>query len=230
MRHTKLFFFLSVLLLTGQSIADTNKFDSAFVEQFAKNYLTEQFPSTETERISISVAKLDPRIIIKACNVPLTANIPEKSQARNVNVKISCDESTPWQMYLSAKIEKTKAVLIAKATISKGDILTEDNIELAHIAVNKIRGDKLTDTNIIYGAKAKKRIAQGRAISKKSICLVCKGDVVTIIALSNSFSIKTQGVALSSANVNEQIRVKNSRSNKVITPRVQSANKVVIHL
>jgi flagella basal body P-ring formation protein FlgA len=162
--------------------------------------------------------------------VPLTANIPEKSQARNVNVKISCDESTPWQMYLSAKIEKTKAVLIAKATISKGDMLTEDNIKLAHIAVNKIRGDKLTDTNIIYGAKAKKRIAQGRAISKKSICLICKGDVVTIVASSDSFSIKTQGVALSSANVDEQIRVKNSRSNKVITPRVQSANKVIIHL
>ncbi|MEW6994606.1 flagellar basal body P-ring formation chaperone FlgA [Colwelliaceae bacterium MEBiC 14330] len=230
MRYTKLFFTFFLLVLTKQSISAPIELDRAYIEHFAKSYLTELFPSTETERVSISIAKLDPRIIINPCSVPLTANIPEKTQARNVNVKISCDESTPWKIYLSAKIEITEAVLIAKNTISKGDTLDESNVELAHIGVNKIRGDKLKDTEIIFGAKAKKRIAQGRAISKKSICLICKGDVVTIIASSDSFSIKTQGVALSSANINEQIRVRNSRSNKIINPRVHSANKVVIHL
>lgn len=230
MRHTKLFLLFLTLLLVKQPTSTATELDSAFIEQFAKAFLLEKFPSTGEEKVHISVASLDPRIVIKPCNIPLTANIPEKNNARNVNIKISCDESTPWKIYLSAKVEITKAILIAKNTISKGEKLDESNVELAYIATNKIRGDKLTDTRIIFGAKAKKRIAQGRAISKKSICLVCKGDVVTIIASSKSFSIKTQGVALSSGNINEQIRVRNTRSNKVITPRIKAINQVVINL
>ncbi|MFQ3268092.1 MAG: flagella basal body P-ring formation protein FlgA, partial [Colwellia sp.] len=33
-----------------------------------------------------------------------------------------------------------------------------------------------------------------------------------------------------SGNINEQIKVKNARSNKIITPRVKTINQVVIHL
>jgi len=230
MRHTKLFLFFLTLLLVKQPSSAATELDSAFIEHFAKAFLVEKFPSTDEERVRISVAKLDPRIVIKPCNIPLTANIPEKNNARNVNVKISCDESISWKVYLSAKVEITKAILIAKSTISKGDKLDENNVELTYIAINRIRGNKLTDTQVVFGAKAKKRIAQGRAISKSSICLVCKGDVVTIIASSKSFNIKTQGVALSSGNINDQIRVRNTRSNKVITPRIKAINQVVINL
>lgn len=230
MRHTKLFFFFLSLLLIKQPIATAIELDSAFIERFAVDYLIKQFPSTDEEKVRISVAQLDSRIIIKPCKIPLTANIPEKASTRNVNIKISCDESTPWKIYLSAKVEITKAVLIATSTISKGDMLDESNVELAYIAKNKIRGDKLTDTAIVFGAKAKKRIAEGRAISKRSICLVCKGDRVTIIVSSKSFNIKTQGIALSSGNIDEQVSVRNTRSSKVITPRVSAINQVVIHL
>lgn len=230
MRNTKLFLFFLLLMLIKQPTFAANQLDSAYIQQFAKDYLIEKFPSTEQEKVRISIAQLDPRIVIKPCDIPLTANIPEKNNRRNVNVKISCDESTPWKIYLSAKVEITEAVLIAKSTISQGDKLDESNVELAYIATNRIRGEKLTDTSIVFGGKAKKRIAKGKAISKRSICLVCKGDVVTIIASSKSFSIKTQGVALSSGNINEQVRVKNSRSNKVITPRVKAINQVIIHL
>jgi flagella basal body P-ring formation protein FlgA len=230
MRYTKLFLTFSFLLLIKQSIATATELDRAFIEHFAKAYLTDQFPSTEEERVRITVSNLDPRINIKPCEIPLTANIPEKIRAINVNIKISCDGSIPWKMYLSAKVEITKAVLVTTTTISKGDKLDESNIELAYMAINRIRGDKLTDKNIVFGAKAKRRIGRGRTISKQSICLICKGDIVTIIASSNSFSIKTRGVALSSGNINEQIKVKNARSNKIITPRVKTINQVVIHL
>ncbi len=234
MRHTKLFLFFFTLLLIKQPVYATNELDGAFIQHFAKSYLIDKFPSTNEKKVKISVAHLDPRIVIKPCSLPLTANIPDKAKARNVNinvyVKISCDESIPWKIYLSAKVEITEAILVAKSTISKGDKLDESNVELAYIATNRIRGNKLTDIEIVFGAKAKRRIAQGRAISKKSICLVCKGDVVTIIASSKNFSIKTQGVALSSGNINEQIRVKNIRSNKVITPRIKAINQVIINL
>ncbi|MEI6893057.1 MAG: flagellar basal body P-ring formation chaperone FlgA [Colwellia sp.] len=204
--------------------------DSAYIQDFAKQYLIEKFPSTEEEKIQVSVSEIDPRITIHPCTVPLIAYIPDKNSTRNVSIKISCDDQAPWKIYLSAKVEITEAVLVAKNTISRGDTLDESNIELVYMPIYSIRGEKLTDTSIIFGAKAERRIAQGKAISKNSICLVCKGDVVTITASSKSFNIKTRGVALSSGNFNEQIRVKNSHSNRIIIARVKTMNQVIIHL
>ena len=50
MRHTKLFLTFLFLLLIKQTTTAATELDSAFIEQFAKNYLTEQFPSTEEEK------------------------------------------------------------------------------------------------------------------------------------------------------------------------------------
>ena len=230
MHLTKFFLLFTFLLLIKQPTAFSAELDRAFVERFAESFLIEKFPSTEEEKIHVLVSKLDPRITIKPCETTLVASLPEKSNTRNVNIKISCNESTPWKIYLSAKIEITRAILIAKETINKGDTLGENNVERAFLAVNRIRGHKVTDKNIIIGAKAKRRITKGKAISKSNICLICKGDTVTIIASSANFNIKTQGVALSSGNIDDQIRVRNIRSNKVITPRVKSHTNVVINL
>jgi len=42
--------------------------------------------------------------------------------------------------------------------------------------------------------------------------------------------IKTQGTALSSGNLNQQIRVKNSRSGRIIKPKISAMNQVTINL
>lgn len=42
--------------------------------------------------------------------------------------------------------------------------------------------------------------------------------------------IKTKGVALSSGNLHEQISVENSRSGRVIRPKVSAVNQVTINL
>ena len=88
----------------------------------------------------------------------------------------------------------------------------------------------INNVKAIIGGKAKKRIAQGRPINLKNICLICKGDSVTIIAKSTGFTIKTQGKALSAGNLHQQIRVKNKQTGKIITAQVKAINQVVINL
>jgi len=230
MPYMNFFLFTSLILLLNTPIAFAKTWLHSDIEQFAQTYLENNLVVPEEGKVIIKVATLDPRIIIKPCQLPLQANIPENHNGRNLNIKINCDDSTPWNIYLPAKVEITLPVLVAKNTILKGTMLTDDNIEILFIANNKIRGERLQDKKIVLGAKAKKRIAKGRTISRKSICVVCKGDTVIIIASSENFSIKTKGVALSSGNINEQIRVKNAQSNRIITSTVKAINKVVINL
>jgi len=218
------------LIVLFSSTSHSTTWDKAYIEVFAKKHLEETLLPPVGGKISIRIANIDPRITIKPCQQKLTANIPENIISRNVNVKISCADSTPWQIYLPARIERTFAVVIATTTIDKGAILSKNNISVQYLANNKIRGKKLTDITAVLGSKAEKRIGKGRAINTKNVCLVCKGDTVTITVKSPNFIIKTQGIALSSGNLNKQIKVKNARSGKVIRSKVTAINQVAIHL
>ena len=82
-----------VALFPLMSTATT--WDSAYIESFAKAFLESEIAPPPEGKILFSIADIDPRIIIKPCQVPLTANIPENTDRRNVNVRISCDDSTP---------------------------------------------------------------------------------------------------------------------------------------
>lgn len=230
MQQIKFFSIILYLIILVSFTSHSTTWDKTYIENFAKKHLKEKVLPPKGGKISISIANIDSRITIKPCQQALKANIPEKITSRNVNVKIYCADSTPWQIYLPAKIEKTFAVVIAKITIEKGATLSKDNISIEYLANNKIRGKKLTDLTAILGSKAEKRIGKGRAINTNNICLVCKGDSVTITAKSSNFIIKTQGIAVSSGNVNNQIKVKNSRSGKIIRSKVTAINQVTIHL
>lgn len=204
--------------------------DSDYIEALAKTYLESEILPPDGGKIFFYVSEIDPRIRINPCLEPLKATIPDKTNRRNINVKISCEDSTPWRIYLPAKIERTFAVVVAKSTIEKGEILTHKNIGIDYVAKNKIRGERLTNMNSILGSKAEKRIGEKNTITNRDICLVCKGDAITIIAKTDNFMIKTKGTALSSGNLNQQIRVKNSRSGRVIKPKISAVNQVTIHL
>jgi flagella basal body P-ring formation protein FlgA len=204
--------------------------DSAYIESFAKNFLESKIQAPPGGKISFVIASIDPRVIIKPCQVPLIANIPENTNRRNVNIKITCEDSTSWKIFLSAKIERTFAVVVAANTIEKGDILTKENITIKYIAKNRVRGERLTDLDSVLGSKAERRIGADKTITKNNVCLVCKGDTITIIAKSDNFMIKTSGTALSSGNLNQQIKVKNARSGRIIKPIISAVNQVTITL
>jgi flagella basal body P-ring formation protein FlgA len=226
----KLFLYILLFLQLIVTVSHASNYDRAYIERLAKTTLETYYQAEGHDKISIKVSSIDPRIKVQPCQMPLKANIPEKNSGRNVNVKISCDDSISWKMYLPAKVEITSPILVAKKTISKGSIIDKSHIEIIYMSHNKIRGAVINDEQLVLGAKAEKRIAKGKTFNPRSICLVCKGDIVTIIAKTSNFSIKTQGEALSSGNINEQVRIKNSRSNKVIIATVKGINNVVINL
>ena len=217
-------------LLTYSSALSATEFDKSYIEEFAKSYIEQNVTFPAQGKVKITVSKLDPRIVIKPCFSPLSANIPENSKGRNVNIKISCSDSTPWQLHLYAKIKTLVPVLVATSKIGKGSVLDNNNIDVILKDQATLRGETMTNDEGIIGAKAKRSISKGSSITKRNICLVCKGETVTIIAKSNSFIIKTAGTALSNGGIGDQVSVKNTRSGRTISAQVKAINKVVITL
>ena len=206
------------------------EFNREFVEKLAKDHIEQTLTLKKTDKTSIEVQPLDPRIVIKDCDKNLIASALEHNNKRNVTVKVSCHGSIPWQLYTVVKIQKLTPILIAQQALQKNTALTQDNVTIEYISSYKVRGEALTSHDNILGVRVKRNIQKGAPIYIQNICVVCKGESVTIIARSKDFRIKTAGTAISDGSFGEQIRVKNNSSGKIITATVQNINHVIVNL
>jgi len=227
---TKLKIFISFLCFLFSFSIFAQKLDANYIENLAKKYLEQHIVKPEAANRKIEISSIDPRLNIKSCDTPLTVNILENNNNRNVNVKISCEGITPWKLYLPAKITITLPIVIAKNYISKDSILDESNIVVIQRDSFKIRGEYFSDLNVILNNKATTSIAKGRIITRNDICLVCKDASVTIVAGNKNFAIETDGVALSNGTLGQTIRVKNKHSGRTVSAQIISANHVKINL
>ena len=205
-------------------------YDRAYIKHLAKITVEQIIPVPANGKTIVSPSNIDPRINIKPCSESLQANIPENYSSRNVNVKIFCSGSIPWQIYLPVKVSIQIPVVVATRKINKGMLLSADNIGIEWRDLYKTRGQTLDDPTKLYGARSFRNVNHGKLLSEQMICVVCKGENVTIIAQSNDLMIKTEGIALKNAMFGQQVPVKNTHSGKTITAQVKTMNQVVIHL
>ena len=217
-------------LASFQSFALATHYDKEYIRDLAKTFVEDNTAIPARGVLTVSPASIDPRIKIKACSTPLQANIPEKVTGRNVNVKISCLGSAPWQLFLPVKVITSVPVVVTANRLTKGSVLDRSNVTLELRDIRKIRGETLDNIEDVIGARSKRSMSKGTYISKQNTCVVCKGESVTIIASSSNFNIKTAGIALQNASFGEQVKVKNTRSGRTIAAQVKAINQVVINL
>jgi len=230
MNNIKCFRLFALIALGYTSVSHTAELDRAYIENFAKTYIEDNITVPSKGKVEINVSTIDPRIAIKPCLSPLQANIPENHNGRNLNLKIYCADSTSWQLYVPVRINTMLPIVVASTPIAKGTVLDNSNLTVEYKDKHKLRGEVIDSPNLIAGARAKRKISQGTAISRRNICLVCKGESVTIIARSNNLMIKAAGIALKDGALGEEINIKNKRSGKTVLARVEALNKVVINL
>ena len=230
MNNIKIYLFLIIMLTSFSSITLAKAYDAEEISVFTEKFLMDNLPQPSVGELEVVVNKLDPRIKISPCDTEIKANIPEKNYSRNVNVKIYCDGTNPWQLYVPSKINTIVPLVFAKQRISKGSLLSEDNLIVKYQNINNIRGETISDIASVAGTKAKRNISKNKPLSMRNICYVCKGESVTIIAQSSLLLIKTKGIALSSGAIGDTIKVKNVKSNKTVFAEVKNTHQVIINL
>ena len=188
----------------------------------------------EKARINITPQSLDTRVNLPNCYLPIKAEIAsDRAIRRNNTVKISCnspDLSYPWQIFLSVRVDILYPIVVAKSTMGPGDLIARGDIDIEYIEQSSIRGQQFEEISQVLGARLKRRAATGQPIFANQLCIVCKGDSVSIFARSENFQIKTVGEALHDGNVGDKIRIKNSHSHKKLDARVTGVGQVEVRM
>jgi flagella basal body P-ring formation protein FlgA len=82
----------------------------------------------------------------------------------------------------------------------------------------------------LAGAKTSRYISAGQAVTMRQVCLVCKGDPVTVIAKIKGLQVKTSGISQQNGSLGDNIAILNTRTSKRIEARVVAVNRVEINI
>ncbi|TKB47265.1 flagellar basal body P-ring formation protein FlgA [Ferrimonas sediminicola] len=224
----KLYIFIFSLLLSVSALGDTSldRIEAA-AEQYAQGVL--EVP--EGARLLVSASELDRRRHFDSCDTPLQAQAPSTREgARYMTVKISCDTPKPWLVYVPVQIAVEYPVMVAKMTLGPDTLLDESMVALRYVNNSSLRGNYFSSPDELNGARLKRRASAGQVITRRNVCLVCKGNPVTIEANNDHLSIRTSGTAMGSGSQGDPIRVQNNRSKRMVDAYVIGIGQVRVKM
>lgn len=222
------FTFLYCFFLPSSSVLAATQEQISMIKSAAEQKIKEVVSPPAQGSVNISVQHIDSRLKLTNCSSGLTTTIPGKQNRRNnITVLVSCP-ADHWKVYIPVQITTLIPMVIAKRTLGHGTPLTLADMESKLLNNKFIQGQIFQDMNKLIGSRVKHTITAGSPITGRNICLVCKDDPVTIIATNSGLTVKAKGIALNDGSLSDTVRVKNSKSNRIVNGRVTKVGVVSV--
>ncbi len=192
-----------------------------FLEVMVEDYLQSRAIEGRSE---VSVNNLDPRLRLAGCDRELTTTLESPAiPLGRVTVRVRCEGSAPWTLFVPAQVKLYRNVLVATRPLKREALLTGEDTVLAERDVGLLNQGYLTDPAQVLDCKLTRPLLPDQIITPSHLQLaevVKKGDQVVITAQNATINVRMPGEALSSGAPGQQIRVRNLNSQRVIKARV----------
>jgi len=197
----------------------------------ATNFLQEITNAADNPSIEVKVNDMDSRLRLRHCESQLHADLPPNSKSKGrVTVSINCTHPVSWRVFVSATVYEYADVVVAKNVLAKKTLISEQDIEIKKVNISTLRKQPIFNKTQVINTRTKRYLRAGTIISADSICMVCRGDVVEVIAKNSFFNINLKGVALADATLGSNTKIRNSQSNRSFTARVIGRNQLEVPL
>ena len=225
-------FCLTVATLTAQAetlqqqIIGTSQ---AFLETITEQYLSD---NSINGRHTVKIGRLDPRLRLPSCSEPLQASLESPAQPLGrVTLRIRCDSHAPWTIFVPGHVNLYQEVATAVRSLPRNNLIQASDVQLSERDVSSLRQGYILNLENVIGQKLTRPIQPNQIISAnflKAPTAINKGDEVVISARANSMYVRMPGTALEEGAIGQQIRVRNTRSQRIIHARVTSPGQVEV--
>lgn len=120
-------------------------------------------------------------------------------------------------------------VPVLKRQLRNSDVIEQADLETRALPERQLRKDTITDAKALIGQSPRFGVSAGRPIHQGEISaplLIKRGDAVEMFYSTPYIKIKTSGVALEDGAKDALIRVKNSKSERAVSGRVDGPGRV----
>lgn len=209
-----------------QQIIDSSQ---AFLEQITQQYLADNAISG---RHSVKIGRLDPRLRLPFCAIPLQTSLESPAQPiGRVTLRVRCDSNAPWTIFVPGQVNLYREVAVSLRSLARNSVVQASDVQLAERDVSSLRQGYMLSLDNVIGQKLTRPIQPNQIISAnylKAAAAINKGDEVVISARGSSMSVRMPGVALEEGAIGQQIRVRNTRSQRIVHARVTAPGQVEV--
>ncbi len=204
------------------------------IEKIAMDFIYKKIPY-ERNRARVKEIRINRNVVLPKGSVTCKVVSPPNMDFFGlIPLSISFNVNGRFQKKVSVTvdIEVLTEVVVTKRPIGRYKMITEDDICLQKRDMSNLSSNIITNSEDVLGKRAK------RAINAKTVLradlvefpfLVRRGDIVSIIAESDSLRITALGEVKEKGRKGQRIRVINLDSKKGIYARVLDSNTVVVN-
>jgi len=187
------------MIASGSLSGATDSVQSlSVISQTAKSFLQDELSTTNgSTDLDIRIGRLDPRLRLKPCELPLEAFWPYKpGNYKNVSIGVRCPGVRPWKVFLRP-----------------------DMIAIKPVDVLQLNGTATTEYTHLLGRAFRKPVRAGTPLTPNLFAvpdLVIRDEYVKIQSASTALQVEADGTALSNGTEGQIIAVKNNTSGKIV--------------
>ncbi|MEZ9233291.1 flagellar basal body P-ring formation chaperone FlgA [Vibrio amylolyticus] len=198
------------------------------IQQSAENYILNHVEQPPGSQLQVKAANVDSRVFATDCPTPLVASSTSlNSKSSNITVLVECPQDN-WRLYVPVRLTTLGPQVTLALPLNRGQIITANDVTISMVDLHRFRRQGFSSLNMVVGAKVKRNLNVGSVIQDRDICVVCRNETVTIKAVQEGMTITTRGTALTDGAAGDQIRVKNTKSNRIIEGRVTGIGEVTV--
>ncbi len=232
MAHLKNILFFVLLLSTGDAFAQQYQAHSE-IEQAVRDYVESQLNTPVNSNSEITLDRLNNRLKLSQCEEPLEifSLNPFNPTGRN-NIGVRCHAPRFWKVFIPVTITFYSTVVVANRPLHRGTTLTADDLRLDRRQIANHLGGYFTSIEEVIGRDVRRSIRMGNIVQQNATDaekVIKKGEQITLRSGNSRFSVVTSGKALSNGALGDIIRVKNSKSERIVEGTVVAPGVVKIH-
>jgi flagella basal body P-ring formation protein FlgA len=221
---------LSIAATAMSNVASASTIQSLdAVREAATTFVRKRLPPS-TGTYHVMAGALDPRLRLSACTQPLEAFTSSSNFASaHATVGVRCKAPQTWTVYIPVTIESEAPVLVLRHGAARGAQLSAADVELQVRRLPGVGSRYVADLTSLKGRRLKRSLPAGVPLTPDVLVqevVVRRGQRVILLAATDHFEIRAQGIALSDGHAAERIRVQNDSSRKIVEGVVESADVV----
>jgi flagella basal body P-ring formation protein FlgA len=171
-------------------------------------------------RIEVLVGQLDPRLRLSPCQ-RIEPYLPEGTRPWGKSrIGLRCTQgSVKWNVYLPITVKVYGRALVAANAVSAGSVIGPADVAQAEVDLAEDSSAPLVDADLVVGRTAARSLKAGQSLRAghlKPRQYFAAGELVTVLAQGQGFSVASEGQALTNGIEGQLARVR-TESGRVLT-------------
>ena len=220
------------LIVMKTAAADVQSLQT--IHDAAREFMRAHTATVYAQEAEIKPGRLDSRLRLHQCAVPLEVFLPEGSRdLGRLTVGVRCTDSKPWSLHVPMTVTIYKDVVVTAKPLERGAILMDTDFKRVSYDVSKLPNGYIEDETKGVGMELKRRVSAGAPLTTsmmKKPRIIKRGQQVAIIANAGNMEVRMTGKALAHGAVGDRIRVLNTGSNKKIEGTVTASGDIRVDI